>query len=363
MKGVKKCIGLAILFIICLLSLKTSSNASAATINTNSVNYNYQSTPSSDYIWSSAKSLANSDGLCGSDCYLKPIWHARYLQFNFANTAFQGNHGTLHFEANVVYDDTSQLSPSWINLDRMSITSCLVGSTPLNIESQTLSYAQTPWSWNSSYQKYDRNTLTIYADIVMSGIPSGSGSISCNFGSSNFAYFEGGSYVNNIIYVERNPASLVFSNNLNDALLQQQIAQNEVMIQNQQAMINAIDNLSLAQQEQNEKDDQDREDIQNASDDGQEAAEQAGQAIDNASASLLTIIGNFVNIIISPPASDCSIDADMGHMDLGTIDLCQLSPPPAFGTIATILVIGFTIPFAYSLIMTFLSMLKGATQD
>lgn len=116
-------------------------------------------------------------------------------------------------------------------------------------------------------------------------------------------------------------------------------------------------------QQQIDRDNQDRDDISQSKDDADATAEDLSQDIDNASSSLLTIIGNFVNVIINPPQRDCVIDGDMGHMNLGQIDLCELSLPPSFQVISTLLMIGFIIPFAYSLISTFLSLLKGATQD
>ena len=138
-------------------------------------------------------------------------------------------------------------------------------------------------------------------------------------------------------------------NTSTDDLLQQQINQNATIINQNQQQI--------------DQDMQDRTDLQNTSGNAQSDASSAASSIDNAKTSLLTVIGNFVNIVINPPASNCVIDGDMGNMDLGDIDLCQLSLPPAFAVIGSLLIIGFIIPFAYSLIMTVLSMLKGATDN
>lgn len=122
------------------------------------------------------------------------------------------------------------------------------------------------------------------------------------------------------------------------------------------------DEIAQELKEQNDKDDQDRADIQSQQSDSEDGAEDSAEAITNASDSLLAVIGNFVNIVINPPRRDCTISGDMGHMDLGQIDLCQLTPPPAISVIATLLIIGFVIPFAYGIISTVLNLLKGATQ-
>lgn len=124
----------------------------------------------------------------------------------------------------------------------------------------------------------------------------------------------------------------------------------------------AIQDQTDKVQEQIDRDNQDRSDMESQQSDSESSADDTAEAITSASDSLLAVIGNFVNIIINPPQRDCTINGDMGHMDLGAIDLCQLSPPPAISTIATLLVIGFVIPFAYGIISTILNLLKGATQ-
>lgn len=124
-----------------------------------------------------------------------------------------------------------------------------------------------------------------------------------------------------------------------------------------------LQEISNAIVSMNSRDSQDRTDLQNTSDGAESDASSAASDINNAKTSLLTVIGNFINVVIHPPSSNCVIDADMGNMDLGDIDLCQLSLPPAFAVIGSLLIIGFIIPFAYSLIMTVLSLLKGATDN
>lgn len=144
------------------------------------------------------------------------------------------------------------------------------------------------------------------------------------------------------------------SNNVDDALSEISQKISDINLDN--------DRVADAVEEQNQKDNEDRENIEEQSSDAQDSADTASQQITSVSQSLLIVIGNFVNIIINPPARNCVIDADMGHMDLGNIDLCQLTPPEPIQIIATLLIIGFIIPFAYSLIQTFINLLRGATQ-
>lgn len=128
-------------------------------------------------------------------------------------------------------------------------------------------------------------------------------------------------------------------------------------------IINQNNTIINQNQQQIDQDNQDREDLQNQSDGSQDSAESAADDLNNAKTGLFSVIANFIDIVIHPPASNCVIDADMGNMDLGDIDLCQLSLPPAFAVIGTLLIIGFLIPLGYSVISTILSLLKGATQD
>lgn len=146
------------------------------------------------------------------------------------------------------------------------------------------------------------------------------------------------------------------SDNATELALEQITSQNQTIINQNQTIIDQ--NQTIIDQ-----DNQDRQDLQNQVNDSSDTADDLSDDIGNASSSLLTIIGNFVNVIINPPQRDCVINGDMGHMNLGQIDLCQLSLPTSFQIISTLLMIGFIIPFAYSLISTFLSLLKGATQD
>ena len=256
MKGIK-CIKYLILSITCLLSLKLCLNdASALSLTAKDVVFNYNTTANGAFDWSGYKTIPGQGQPVGSESYITPVKSLRYMQFSYQPIAIDGNHAALHFEANVVYIKNSlQATMIWQYLSSQQITSCFSNSTYLNIENQALSYAQT--SWDNGY----RNTLTIYGDVTLSGLPSGSTgqSIYCNFGNSSNPYFTSDLPSATSIYLEQNPTSIVFSNNLNDALLAQQIAQYEVQIQLQNQMNDKLDDLS-SQSQQNTQDIMDNQD-------------------------------------------------------------------------------------------------------
>lgn len=114
--------------------------------------------------------------------------------------------------------------------------------------------------------------------------------------------------------------------------------------------------------QQNNQEAQDREDFQDESDNASDTSDDLSDDVTNASSSLLVIIGNFVNIVLNPPQSDCNITLDVGNANFGQADLCRLSLPQPLAVLGTLFILGFIITFSVSLIMTFLSLLKGATQ-
>lgn len=108
----------------------------------------------------------------------------------------------------------------------------------------------------------------------------------------------------------------------------------------------AIQEQTEKVQEQIDKDEQDRDnmesqqsDVSDDSDDSQAQAESTGQT-------LLTAFTGFVSAITSARPTNCNLNMDMGNLNLGNVNLCQLSPPPVFQTIASIFMIAFCVPLS-----------------
>lgn len=125
-----------------------------------------------------------------------------------------------------------------------------------------------------------------------------------------------------------------------------------------------LQEISSAITEQNDRDSQDREDLNNQVDDSSDDADDAGAQITTGITPITTLIGNYVNIILHPPETDCSVNFDILFVPFhtgsyGSADLCSLNPPTAISVIGSLLIIGFIIPFAYSIFMFILKELQN----
>lgn len=114
-------------------------------------------------------------------------------------------------------------------------------------------------------------------------------------------------------------------------------------------MQEVADNTSAtteAIEEQNEKDDQDRDNLETQQSDAEDGADDSQVAAESTGTTLLTAFTGFVGALTSASPSNCVIDMDMGNMDLGNVNFCQMSPPPIFQTIASIMLIAFCVPLS-----------------
>lgn len=106
------------------------------------------------------------------------------------------------------------------------------------------------------------------------------------------------------------------------------------------------DEIAQELKEQNDKDDQDRSDIESQSSDIDSDSDDSQQAAEGTGQTLLTAFTGFVTAITSARPSNCNLNMDMGNLDLGTVNFCQLSPPQEFQTLASIFLILFCVPLS-----------------
>lgn len=120
---------------------------------------------------------------------------------------------------------------------------------------------------------------------------------------------------------------------------------------------------TAAIEEQTEKQEQHYQETQDTFDQAQDTAssdsESSGEDALQSGTTLLSAFTSFVGALTSASASNCVINGDMGNLDLGNIDLCQLSPPPAFQTISSIMVIGFMVPLSVALAKKMISLFRS----
>ncbi len=116
-------------------------------------------------------------------------------------------------------------------------------------------------------------------------------------------------------------------------------------------------------QEQTQQQEQYHDETQQTFDDAQDTADtdsdSSSQQATSSGTTLLAGFTSFVSALTGASASNCVINADLGNMDLGSIDLCQLSPPPAFQAISSIMVIGFTVPLSIALAKKMISLFRS----
>lgn len=105
------------------------------------------------------------------------------------------------------------------------------------------------------------------------------------------------------------------------------------------------DNTAQVLEQQRDDDKQEMQSTQSdASSDGSDSEQQAtsqGQT-------LLQAFISFINAITSASPSNCNLNMDTGFINFGSVNLCALSPPPAFQVISSIVVIGFAVPLSLS---------------
>lgn len=121
----------------------------------------------------------------------------------------------------------------------------------------------------------------------------------------------------------------------------------------------SINNVNNQLEEMNDRDAQDREDLQNASDSASDSADSMGEDVSDAGEQLFYVLTTIFGILTNPPETDCKISGNTGFMNLGDIDLCALSPPPAINIIGTLLLIGLCVPFAVSAISMLIKVVEG----
>lgn len=313
---------------------------SAVSVTTSSFDLHYVYDSSSQYQWKNGILYGSSNGTTVTDTGGINIY-----QFTTSSIQAGGSSASIHFETNIVstwYFDYA-FNP-WVNLDQQNVIVCNSSPSAATTISRNLSTATTLWGNRQA------NTLTLYGDVTVSGLTAGTTyQFVCAVGSDSYSFYDINSTIGaSNVWFEQNPMTISWFTDESQALMQTQINQNQTIINQNETIIN--------------QDNQDRQDLQDQTDDSSDTADDLSDDVSDASSSLLVIIGNFVNIVLNPPQSNCNITLDVGNANFGQADLCRLSLPQPLAVLGTLFILGFIITFTVSLIMTFLSLLKGATQ-
>lgn len=88
-------------------------------------------------------------------------------------------------------------------------------------------------------------------------------------------------------------------------------------------------------------------------------ADSSSQQAEQSGSTLLEAVTQFIGALTGSSASNCVINANIGEFEMGNVDLCQLSPPPAFQVISSLMVIGFAVPLSIALAKKMISLFRS----
>ena len=316
-------------------------DVSAITLSTSNVSFRYcSSIDCSTYYWSPNLTVPGANNPVGSSSYINNVGHVSTVRLMYDSFTATGNYATFHFETNIVrYDGGTGATIQWVNLPYIGVRS--TGGYG-NIESSSVSYVTTPWD------NGHKNTLTVYVDLVVSGLTSGTtySDFYINLGSYDYAFLDSYNSSHTYVWVEQNPTSVIFSNNSDDAYNNQVVAQNETMIQNQNTIINQnqtmIDNSS-------DYYDANYDAVDNIS--GQSTSDIPDSSMTAQTTSLINAIGRFFRTLSSYEATSCSLTLPFPSYAGGstTVDPCSGKEiaPTIVQVASSLLLICTFVPLAF----------------
>lgn len=124
----------------------------------------------------------------------------------------------------------------------------------------------------------------------------------------------------------------------------------------------AVEDVKDSIEQQNNKDDQDRSNMNSQQTSIDSDASDSGDDASNAGTSLLVAFTSFVNNLVyaaSHPSNNCNINMDMGNLNLGNVNLCSLSPPAEFQTLASIFLVLFCVPLSLATARKLISLIRS----
>lgn len=98
---------------------------------------------------------------------------------------------------------------------------------------------------------------------------------------------------------------------------------------------------------------------QDAADASQSAGSSSAASAESATSSLISVIGGFVSVITSAQPTNCIINANMNHINMGNMDLCANPVPSYVQIIGSIILICAAIPLAIVLFNRFIGLFRS----
>lgn len=212
------------LFLSFLFCVSFSVSASAASLPMSTYGLEYELTYGGEYYWSANKS---ANQYFNNSAYWYRI---RRYQFNSGNVIFDGQYATVHFETNIVASQPTAYSAylgDFVNRDKIKVTGCFYdgsGSNWMPVQSQYITTYVTNWEGPAPSINYKNKTLTVIGDIILSTSATGTHSISCVIGNTDYNFWLTNSQTSSpIFYVEQNPTTIEWSGSLPDPVSREQV--------------------------------------------------------------------------------------------------------------------------------------------
>lgn len=132
------------------------------------------------------------------------------------------------------------------------------------------------------------------------------------------------------------------------------------MVFNKATIIPVIgDDIPTANEIADAVNNQQKQETQDASDDSSAVGSSSSSDATTATSSLISVIGGFVSVVTSATPTNCLIDADLNHIDMGNIDLCANPVPSYIQIIGSIILICAVIPLAIILFNRFIGLFRS----
>ncbi len=104
---------------------------------------------------------------------------------------------------------------------------------------------------------------------------------------------------------------------------------------------------------------QNRQEGEQAQQDANTNGQSSSQSATTDGQSLLQAFQSFLGALTNASPGNCNINMDTGFIDFGVVNLCSISPPPAFQAISSIVVIGFAIPLSLACARKIIELFRG----
>ena len=98
---------------------------------------------------------------------------------------------------------------------------------------------------------------------------------------------------------------------------------------------------------------------QDAADNASSSGSSSAADAETATSSLISVIGGFVNVLTTATPTNCKINANLNHINMGELDLCANPVPSYIQIIGSIILICAVIPLAIVLFNRFIGLFRS----